>query len=355
MRNEIDSLLERARDHGTPLVDDRSAIFVWEGDEAPELIGDFNQWGWQSPPTPLEQVASGLWAHTMPLPSDAYLEYSYRVGDGRVNDPFNPNLGPNGVGGFHNWFAMPDFAETPLTEERSGPARGTVTPHEVECHGFAVGDRRRVHLYRPATDYPCPLLLVFDGDQYLEHGRLVQIVDNLIAQERIRPINMALVDAGDRARFVEYCCSDATLRFLERFILPLAHEHLNVIEDATVHGVLGASMGGLMALYAALRAPARFGLVLSQSGAFGFGPDAHFESVIYDVVRHASARPAIWMDAGRYEGFVEMNCRMRDLLTERGYGVTYREYNGGHNYICWRNDVWRGIEALYGRRQHNAS
>lgn len=106
-------------------------------------------------------------------------------------------------------------------------------------------------------------------------------------------------------------------------------------------------MGGLMALYTALRAPANFGRVLSQSGAFSFGVEG-FQSVIYDVVRHAAARPVIWMDVGRYEGLVEPNREMRGLLRECGYEVTYREYNAGHNHVAWRNDVWRGIEALYG-------
>jgi enterochelin esterase-like enzyme len=39
---------------------------------------------------------------------------------------------------------------------------------------------------------------------------------------------------------------------------------------------------------------------------------------------------------------------MRDLLLGRGYDVTYREFNAGHNYPAWRDDVWRGLEALFG-------
>jgi enterochelin esterase family protein len=39
---------------------------------------------------------------------------------------------------------------------------------------------------------------------------------------------------------------------------------------------------------------------------------------------------------------------MAKLLTRKGYEVTYREYNGGHNYPAWRDDVWRGLETLFG-------
>jgi enterochelin esterase family protein len=284
----------------------------------------------------------------MQLPRDAYLEYSYRLADERVHDPLNPKMTSNGMGGFQNWFAMPDFTETPLSVERSDIPRGTVTHHEVETRGYAIGETRGVHLYRPATNDPCPLLVVFDGQDYLDRGRIVPIVDNLIAEGRIRPINMALVDHGREARIIEYSCSDATVHFLQRIIVPLAETHLSILHDPALHGLLGASLGGLMALYTALNAPSYFGRVLSQSGAFIFGRDERSESLIYDVVRDADVPPCVWLDVGRYELLLGTNRHMHDLLVERKYPVTYREYNGGHNYTCWRNEVWRGIEAVYG-------
>jgi enterochelin esterase family protein len=159
---------------------------------------------------------------------------------------------------------------------------------------------------------------------------------------------MVLVDHGGQARFMEYASSDTTIRFLEKTVLPFARERLNVIDDPTLHGVLGASMGGLMALYTALRAPAHFGRLISQSGAFAIHGPQDFEPIIFDVVRYGTARPVIWMDVGRYEGLLKGNREMYDLLRERGYDVTYREYNAGHNHESWRNDVWRGLETLYG-------
>jgi enterochelin esterase family protein len=56
------------------------------------------------------------------------------------------------------------------------------------------------------------------------------------------------------------------------------------------------------------------------------------------------------MDVGRYEWLLEPNRRLHALLQEHGYDVTYREYNAGHNFPAWRNDVWRGLELAFGRR-----
>ena len=105
-------------------------------------------------------------------------------------------------------------------------------------------------------------------------------------------------------------------------------------------------MGGLMALYAGLRAPAVFGRVLSQSAALYMSkPD----SVVFDLVRHGPIPPLrTWMDVGRYEWLLDSNRRMRKLLLERGYDVVYQEYNGGHNYPAWRNQLGQGLEALFG-------
>jgi enterochelin esterase family protein len=132
-------------------------------------------------------------------------------------------------------------------------------------------------------------------------------------------------------------------------VLPLAQRELDLLDIADrpgAHGILGASMGGLMALYAGLRVPHLFGRVLSQSGAFTL--DGH-DTVVWELVRHAPVRPLrIWMDVGRYEWLLDCNRRLHELLVDRGYPVNYRELNAGHNYPAWRDDLSHGLEHLFG-------
>ena len=68
----------------------------------------------------------------------------------------------------------------------------------MEHKAFVVGGKRPVWLYQPPTPDPVPLVVVWDGGDYYRRGRLTQIVDNLIAQRRIRPIALALVENGGR-------------------------------------------------------------------------------------------------------------------------------------------------------------
>jgi len=107
-------------------------------------------------------------------------------------------------------------------------------------------------------------------------------------------------------------------------------------------------MGGVMTLYTAFRLPDIFGFVLSQSGAFcRFGRDY----VVFELVRECKKKPInLWMDIGKFDfqSLIQANHRMYELLVETGYNVTLHEYNAGHNYPAWRDNVWRGLEKLCG-------
>lgn len=344
------SLLARARTTGTPIVEAERAIFVYEGAEPPLLVGDFNGWDFRHPAS-WEQAAAGLWTYTLPLPTDAYIEYAFLTGpneEDRIPDPFNPRTVPNGVGQINHYFYMPAAGPTPLAQRQRNIPQGTVTRHIVQHPRLIAGGRRMVHLYHPPTDQACPLVVVFDGRDYLHRGMLPAIADNLIAGGRMRPLALALVENGGQARMIEYACNEATLKFIMECVFPLAQKHLNLIDPARqpgVHGVLGASMGGLMALYTALRLPDVFGHVLSQSGAFQLGAD---DTVVFPLIRYAPPpKVKIWLDVGRYEWLLPANRQLHDLLAQQGYDFSYREFNAGHNYPAWRDDVWRGLEWLF--------
>jgi enterochelin esterase family protein len=132
-------------------------------------------------------------------------------------------------------------------------------------------------------------------------------------------------------------------------VLPLAKEQLDLVDIGSnpgAYGILGASMGGLQALYTGLRVPHIFGQVLSQSGAFTM---MGHDYVLWDLIRLGPVPPLrIWMDVGRFEWLLDCNRRMKELLVEKSCQVAYREFNAGHNFPAWSNDVWRGLEVLFG-------
>lgn len=344
------SVLNRAQTEGTPLVDGETATFVWRGKHPPVLIGDFTDWEDGTPPT-FKRLARELWACSIRFPAEAYLEYTYVLGGERQPDPYNQRTTPNGIGKENHYFYMPAGGPTPFAHRDRSVPRGTVTRYIIQNRSreYVTGRQRTVHLYQPPVAELVPLVVVWDGVDYLRRARLPVILDNLIAQRHISPVAMAMVQNGGGARMLEYACSDTTLGFLVKSILPLARANLRLTDPLRGgYGVLGASMGGLMALYTGVRLPHIFNKVLTQSGAFSHD---EYELVVYDLIRHAPITPIkIWMDVGAYD-FGEIrtsNQAMAKLLQKNGHAVTFHQYNAGHNFPAWRDNVWRGLEALFG-------
>jgi enterochelin esterase-like enzyme len=341
--------IRRALEAGNPVVHGNKATFIWRGESAPHLISDVH--GWEDKPRPFKPTSDPrLWSFSLTVPRDAYVEYVFYdpFTQEKTLDPLNKNLVSNGMGSRNNFFYMPETMPSPFSLPRAEIRAGTITRHRVDTDFLQDDGERDVYLYKPRVSGAVPLLVVYDGQDYLHRARLATIVDNLIADKRVRPIAMAFLQNGRSRRNVEYLCSDATIHWLEHEVLPLARQHirlLNIEDHPGAYGVLGASAGGLMSFYTGLRMPEIFGKVLCQSAVFSTdGRD--FAAV--DLVRYGQGRNLeIWMDVGTLDDLLEDNRRMIALLDKRQYNVTYREFSAGHNYTAWRNDVWRGLEVMF--------
>jgi len=344
------TLIERALSEGTPLIDGTTATFVWRGERPPAILADFNGWN-LGPRAEMTPVGEDTWVLSVELPADAYIEYTFVADQERIFDPFNPRKTPNGFGIFNNFFYMSqdDGLEEPA-RRKPGIPHGQIFVQDIRPGWYFGGRPRRVHFYQPPVAEPCPLVVVWDGQDYLRRAHLQVIVDNLIAQQRIRPVALAMVENNRRSRAIEYLCSEATLMFLTNSILPAARESLNLLDIESqpgAYGVLGSSAGGLMSLYTGLRLPHIFGRILAQSGAYGlFGHDF----VVWDLLRLVDPQALkIWLAAGCYEMLAGTNRRMAEALQEHGFNFQYNEYNGGHNYPSWRLDAAKGLEFLFGK------
>lgn len=332
-----------------PIIEGNTATFLWKGKSAPHFISDIHQW--EQDPQKMKRAGKNLWEYSIELSPKGYLEYAFYDprAKKRVKDPLNKNTVFNGIKHYNHFFYMPEHAPTPLATRRRGIPRGKVTHHLLDAWMLAEYSKRDVYLYHPPVKAPAPLLVVYDGVDFLQRASLNVIVDNLIHEKRIRPIAMAFLQNGGDHRVVEYICSDATLMWLGYAVLPLAAKKLNLLDVKTqrgAYGVMGASAGGLMSVYTGMRMPEVFGRVISQSGVFS--ADGH-DLVAVDLIKHQQAHTMnLWMSIGHYDWLLEDNRRMQPILRENGYDVTYHEFFGGHNYTSWRDDIPRGLEHHFG-------
>ena len=47
-----------------------------------------------------------------------------------------------------------------------------------------------------------------------------------------------------------------------------------------------------------------------------------------------------------FEAQLDTNRRLRDVLVDKGYRIHYREFNGNHSYVNWRESFGDALVML---------
>ncbi|HKW09050.1 MAG TPA: alpha/beta hydrolase-fold protein [Gemmatimonadaceae bacterium] len=248
---------------------------------------------------------------------------------------------------------------------RHEPGVGTVK--EFRFKSKIYERTRRVWVYTP-PNYPdacgdvCPLIVAFDGEEYLSDIPLPGILDSLTAAKRIPPSVALLIDDGDAAeRLADLANQPKFVTYVADELMPWLHSRWRVTRDPARTIVTGSSAGGLAAAYLAFQKPDLFGNVLSQSGAFWRGNagsnDAPYEWLA-DQYKAAARKPIrFFLDVGAMEtggavggaapSILTTNQHLRDVLREKGYAVEYFEVpNGVHAPETWKPRLPVGLSAL---------
>jgi len=231
-------------------------------------------------------------------------------------------------------------------------ARARTVARVVPSRTYGIG--RRVWVYTPPAYAPgdtCDLLVVLDGEQYLDDIPLPQMLDSLIAEHAIARCIAAFVDdSSGAARIAELGNSSRFTRFLAADLLPWLHARWSVTGDPRRVTIAGSSAGGLGAAFAALERPDLFGNVLSQSGAFWRGPNGANQPPYEWQTAQWAAGPKrdvrFVLEVGSTEtqaalggaapSILDANRRLRDALHKRGNTVRYAEVPGGrHAPASW--------------------
>ena len=379
-------------EQGSPLIeslpDDSGHVlvtFVWRGNEDTQNLVIF---GGLSHLESIEHhqmtrlLETDLWYKTYKVWSDVRTTYQFSLNDSLIPldqdpdakariqsfqaDPLNPRQFI-----YIKDEEDPESTETIISvlELANAPAQPWISKREdvpsgqVDMQRFAssiLGNERRVFVYTPpgySTEHePYGLLLLFDGSAYIQLVPTPTIMDNLLSEGKIPPLVVVLPDSlSQETRSRELPCYPPHVDYLTQELIPWVHEHYHVTSDPAQTIIAGSSYGGLAAAFTALNAPAIFGNVLSQSGAFWWGQkqqeDPGPEWLSRQFAQSEKLPLRLYMDVGLLErspknDMVGTNRRLRDVLRKKGYSVHYSEYAGGHDYICWRGSLSDGLIAL---------
>lgn len=279
-----------------------------------------------------------------------------------AHDPLNPCRLPTRWGAGHSSvFALPEAPAQMWTERPGTVPAGRVERHRVRAAALSAerdpNNEREVWVYTPpgprgdtetADTERLPVLVLCDGDMWFGRLGLQHTLDSLIADGLLPPLAVLAPDAVDRdTRHRELGARDAFVEFLADGLLPWAAGRWPLATDPARTVVAGQSLGGLAALHAGRLRPDRFGHVVAQSPSLWWRPSLppgvvqkHIFGVPWIVARYAETDPApitVHLDAGLHEGAMAEHCRtLYDTLHSARYQVTRNEFNGGHDYACWR-------------------
>ena len=211
-----------------------------------------------------------------------------------------------------------------------------------------------------------PVLYLFDGqtaffDERATFGdslRLGEILDGLKAK-----LIVVAVDCDNEDRLTEYAPfpfeaegiksegkGSVYLSWLVNELMPLINEKYPAAQGRENTFLAGASMGGLMTVYALCQYPAVFGGGAALSPSFWVDPAASERMI---GTAKFNFRPALYLDYGEKElgarGEVQHDSLVRcvSALLKQKIPFTFRLVEGGvHNEKSWRAQVPVFLRAL---------
>ena len=319
-----------------PLIFGDQAIFLYKG-PATQVAweGDWKE----GAPDPGQQLAEDLWFYNQQFPLDARLEYRLQLdGDHSITDPLNPVTEEGGLAA-KSVLAMPAYVFPAFTLLDEHVARGELSG-DLTIQSDQLGYAVHYRVYTPVGYTKLrslPVLYVTDGQDFIQFGKMVTVLDNLIAQKKIRPIivvfiNSRDVETGQDLGEEQFFDNARYGNFITKELVPIVDTRYYTNRTADARAILGAAGGGYHAAYFALNHSDRFHLIAMQSPSFGYQNGALVDA--YRETRKLSLK--LFLSTGVYEDNLDAIQQMKAVFKSKEYPLLYIESNEGHSYGSWR-------------------
>ena len=317
----------------------------------------------------LTEGKDGIWSYTTSKLAPELYSYTFNI-DGMtgVKDPGNIYVNRDIVS-FSNIF---------IVSEKQGDKGDIYRVNEVK-HGNlskvwydspTLKMQRRMTIYTPAgydkgSNYPVLYLMHGAGgdeNAWSELGRAAQILDNLIATGKAKPMIVVMPNGntdcqaapGEWSRgmyqptFMGSVNQKSIATMDESFmdIVKYVESHYKVAKNKKNRAICGLSMGGGHTFATSKRYPDTFNYIGLFSAGLHISGDRtkSFYQLLQEntevqkqLARLFASKPALyWIAIGKTDFLYQQNSDLRKYLDEKGYPYEYLETDGGH---IWRN--WR--------------
>ena len=257
-----------------------------------------------------------------------------------------------------------------ILDERPVP-HGEV--RDIAWHSAASKAERHIYVWTPpgytGKEEKLPVLYFYHGFgdtglSALEQGRIPQIMDNLLAEKKIKPMLVVIPDTEtdvpeaipedfppkDRRQTFYPLNAQAADNELMNEIIPLVAERFNVRSDANGRALAGLSQGGYQALVSGMNHLDSFGWLATFSGVTtetvpNEGVDAQLNKP-EDINRQLNNFTVV---VGQNDIVTGADIAgLKNELTMKGINFDYKEYPDlGHEMNVWRPAYADFVQKLF--------
>ena len=356
MSAQRDTTLRPEMQRGAIVNEDHSVTFNFRARNAGWVVvrGDFGKY-------PMTRTDQDNWSVTTPpLPSDFH-EYFFIADDVMLPDPSN-YYSTQSSGVVYSNFIIPGGLGD-LCSVQDVPHGSLV---RLWYHSDALGMDRILHVYLPAgydssrKRYPVFYLLHGSSqhaDAWLQSGRTVQIMDNLIAQGKAEP--MIVVIPGGNLQLYSYPGEDTwnlDYRPMGRVFLPKTNngdweaafpeivkyidKHFRTRTGRKDRAIAGLSMGGAQSVAISANYPKLFGYMGCFS-CFPMGEGEVMENLDAKIAAQTLGRGMrlYYLSCSSHDALYPEVLKFRDRLQQMGVAVHYVEAGSGHDWFTWRQNL----------------
>jgi enterochelin esterase family protein len=320
-------------------------------------------------PKPMEMTKGpdGVWTvTTQPLPPAIYNYLFLADGESRL-DPANPHVAIK-------WQNVTNLLTVPGDAPQLWDP--TDVPHGELHHHFYTskvvlnlpGNESNYYVYTPPgydpkAKTPYPVLYLLHGFNegaysWTDVGKANNILDNLLAQGKIKPMVVAMpLGYGDlnyvrtaESRRDPALAADHLKRFQQALlteVLPQVEATYRVARDRDHRAIAGLSMGGQESLTIGLTNTDKFAYVIGlSSAAQGLPTNPALASL---NPKDADLR-LLWVSCGTEDSLSEPNHKLADWLKSKGMTVDYVQTPGVHSWIVWQDNLIHFAPLLFQSR-----
>jgi enterochelin esterase-like enzyme len=314
-------------------------------------------------PQPMTQGADGIWTLTTAPLQPEYYGYGFRADGISYLDPGSVLIKPNLLN-VQNEIEVP--GPQPMDWDTQNVPHGVVHHHFYQSQTLNRQSDYYVYTppdYNPKKKYPVLYLLhgySDDASGWTAVGRANVILDNLIAQNKIKPMIVVMPLGYGTMEMIARTWSawdDKALvgrnftlyaQILLTEVKPQAEKIYSISKDRKDHAIAGLSMGGGESLRTGLNHLDDFAYIGAFSSAV---PDNNYEQVFpnlaSEVQKNKDLLKLLWVACGTDDHLITSNRAFTAWMKQQQIPVTVIETPGRHTWMVWRDNLINFTPLLF--------